>query len=301
MIDVKSAIVHMDAVISYLSYISTKKDRCYKKTIDHIIELGEKCQTALDLVHGISGQVNVSSNQTDDCLSDRLAYLEGQLQTILGQSPSMEEVTDSADTSVPELEPVVIDSKSKKQEISNCGKILHKVATAEHVCVESHTCAELLNLWYTKRFFELDTSTCSFKYNISQISEWFEYIVLAYGKSVYTNTESEFVSEFQFWCNSLSIADGKDRKYPLPYCVFSVVRNCKSDDITLASLVLWDMLCDRGLDELASPQFSAIHVHRDALTQRCKKLNKYLLALHEDYKQSEDVFIHSNLTRKEGM
>ena len=293
MIDVKSANAHLDAVIRYLEHMRDRKDTCYQKTIDQISELSDKCNEALELIHDITGLSRSTISESSDTLSARIDNIEKQLSLLI-ESPEMSqhsETVKSPDT--------IIDSKSKKRDISNCGKLLARVAKTDFTCPQAQTCAELLHLWYDCRFFHLDKSVSSFKYNVLQISEWIQDIVIAYGKSVYSGKEVEFVSEFQHWCNSLSTSDGKDRKYPLPYCVFSVVKDCKSSDMTLTALVLWDMLLDVGLNELGPPNFSAIHISSEDLVVKCRSINKYLLALYEDYKVSDEVYTCSNLSRKE--
>lgn len=179
-------------------------------------------------------------------------------------------------------------------DIQRCMMILESMRSTQHSLDQLDECIEILHSWFSKRIVQLDPNTSSFRYRESQISNWIESIVIAYGNSVYDNTQTSFLSNFNTWCNSLSV---KDIKYPLPYCVHEQVIKVPSGNISLTSLVLWDMLWDNGFQQITRSSDSAIVIKSDMIYEKCLKYNPYVLTIYSRYDEDSSVLMDSNLVK----
>lgn len=179
-------------------------------------------------------------------------------------------------------------------DIQRCMMILENMKSTQHSLDQLDECIGILHSWFSKRIVQLDPNTSSFRYRESQISSWIERIVIAYGNSVYDDTQTMFLSSFNTWCDSLST---KDIKYPLPYCVHEQATKVPAGNISLTSLVLWDMLWDNGFQKITKSSDSAIVIKSDMIYENCLKYNPYVLTIYSRYDEDSSVLIDSNLIK----
>lgn len=238
--------------------------------------------TILEYIEDLNSNDKKLYSKTRQSLSD----IRDKCNTI---SKSLNELLDKDDSSNRS------DSSNIKTEIYRAGRVLFNLYKLNLPSKDVHICFELLYTWYNARILNLHTSISSFRYNINQISNWISLIVISYSKHLHDGDSDEFVNNFISWCEDLKCDDGKDRKYPLPYEIFQLTKDFKPSNITITSLVLWDILWDNGLSKFADKPFKHIKLTRDDVKLISKNYNNHSLSLYDDYKTNPEVLEYTKL------
>lgn len=272
MISSSAAKVHAEKLLKYIEDISHTNP--YSNTQRDLVDILGLCQDIMASTKEILDRCNVP---VDPIVCDR------SHESVCNGEECQEESTVNETNS----------ASVRRYEISSFERILLDMLTKDLQVVEAKECAELLLLWYSKRFLNDSQKLSKFRYNIDQIKNWIHSIVLAYGQSIRDGTTAEFTEKFFAWCNELDDVTSSASKYPLPYLVYELHKNRKDSDMSAPALVIWDILYDVGLKRVNELNFQHIVFQRDDIKDLCEKVCPRVAYWHEDYRSRDDGFLLS--------
>ena len=153
-------------------------------------------------------------------------------------------------------------------------------------------CSKLIWLWYEARFSHSSELHPNFRYNIRRLKDWLLSIVILYGKYHESGDTYKYIQMFHSWINDLD--KPKYDKYAVPYEVYSVSRNVSSSDLTLTSLVIWDVLKDFGYSELFKFGGELVPKEED-IYDICADKNPSVLDRYRNYQFDRSIISECNL------
>lgn len=296
--DIYSAESYMKKLLEYVTEVNEVKPNMYQKSKDRLKDLATTCTKVVSIIAEIL---------QDEALKqvDR-EFTESNQNEIYSMIASMESQLSDLKSFVnydSEQEIAPISSKSKippqvrRQAMSYYGKILNQMAQSNTGNEIVNDCASLLWRWFDERFFQTPKSHPAFRYNIRRIPNWVCDIVLGYSLSVSQGTVSEFVDEFNTWCDTLNTTEAGDR-YAVPYSVYKVKQLAELQLTDCTPVVLWDILLDSRLRSLCGLDPSELYLQEDMMYQKCGNINPSCLDNYVNYQ--EDITILERCNLKEG-
>lgn len=157
------------------------------------------------------------------------------------------------DANLPEIEKQESLQINLKQRMQAYNEIISELPENCKIYPEAKVCATMLYKWMSVRFYsdkKLKTG-----YKISRFPEWIENFVIAYGLNLYKNTLQEFLTSFDCWCDAVISGNNK---FIVPKQIYNFSTGLCVNDISITSLVIWDILYDSGLKELPNVNASAL-------------------------------------------
>lgn len=161
--------------------------------------------------------------------------------------------------------------------------------------VEAEKCADLIKLWFNKRFYggvRIETG-----YKLDRLHEWIENIVIEYSIHIRDGTVKEFESNFRLWCNNIS---DSGNKYIVPSSIFKHSKQLDPSAASLTGLVLWEILMNSGLSALSVMPLKQFGLRPNALYNRFTDIDysDKLIDQYVSYKLDESVLNLAKIHRK---
>lgn len=207
-------------------------------------------------VHELSSQVDYTISATNDATQNLLETILSKVNQIESNTQPLKpiELDSSLDSDICidvqsnidsdisiETSPVYGPSNaplrvpSRAECLPDFHKMFDEISLHDFGYSEVNSCAHMLSTWYKSRF-EVESDT--FRYSVSNISDWALGLVLHYGKCLENGTLDLFTKDFDSWISHLN----DNKSYPVPYNTYKLCKNPKQDEITLTAFVLWDFL-----------------------------------------------------------
>lgn len=299
--DIHSAEGHVKKLLTYVEELSQDKPKMYTTTKNKLKDLASTCQKIVHVVSTILEQEILDqpceefSHHTDNNVLRSLDLMESEILQI---RKFMSGDCIAQDNSVPERSNSTrkISSSCRKQIISRYGNILSDLTESCKYPVVSD-CAKLLSNWFDCRFLQTPKDGKGFNYNIRRLPFWITDIVIAYGKHVQSQTRIQFIQDFNNWCESL-VTDTHPNKYAVPYDIYQIDTNLMPSDMTLAAIVIWDVLFDSGLDHLCVEDGLDVYLSEDMLYKRCGEICPQILDDYRNYKDDNTILSECNLVNE---
>lgn len=311
--DVYTAKLQIEKLLEYVEHIADSKPRMYKKSKDRWKDIAVMCHQVISSISEIVQEEVMQSDEegsTFDRDSDILAAVVSmqkeidRLKQFVSYSlpPSSTESTDTSSITKTSYQPSKISKakipsqvrKSMLSEYISCMKSSVDKCKGEYI--EAEECLKLLHRWMYSRFFKSSEKFPNFRYNIRRIPMWVRDIVIVYGKHVSLGTSDEFVHKFNEWCDDLEYSENSTN-FSVPYEIYRVNKNPQTSDISLTSVVLWDILLDYGLSELCvSDDKYQLYLSENMMYDMCRELNPSELDMYVDYKSDTDILTKCNIS-----
>lgn len=247
-------------ISKHLDTMLTERPRVYRKTLSRYKNLAI---LLLEIVDKICNLLQVESlvcsqdNEFDELSSIEIVDISKKIQEVHEKVNVIDNFTSRSSVSIdkepksisllpiPSAKNTKSESKNKmydnKYSITQFGSVLKEAVSIDFGYVEVNECASILNQWFECRF--LCSSNDNFKYSILQIPKWIAYIIIAFGKYRTEDNLEEFYTQFNGWCDS--IKTDPDNIYAIPYVVYQIMKEGSSEDFTVASLIISDILLDK--------------------------------------------------------
>lgn len=288
--DIYSAEVQVNKLLNYVKSLSDSKPRMYQKSKDRLRELANNCSQVVLVISEIlqdealvTDQDEFGSSNTND-FNAVLNSMESQIselrQFLSSPKPSAMNTTSS--------------TSAKKQAICTYKHCLSSLAHANIIVEEAEGCSRLLWDWFNCRFLE---GPSTFKYNMKRIPNWIRDIVVLYGYHLESETINTFVNSFYSWLSTISSGSNN---YAVPYEVFTFDTSPPASQMTLTSVVLWDILLDYGLRDICSDSSSELFPSEDCVYSLVGSLNGSVMDPYQNYNYDKSILSVCNLTLKAG-
>lgn len=163
--------------------------------------------------------------------------------------------------------------------------------------VHADRCKHMLQLWFNNRFIWTKRTHKEFRYNLKSIPESIKKIVTFYGNAIRDHHDQESYQWFCDWCNGL-LNENTYTNYILPYDVYKLDI---SKEVSLISVVLWDLLMDMGLRSVChKPYDDGYYVPPGTMRMAClgngtDDMNHYI-----DYKTESSILQKCGLFQESG-
>lgn len=297
--DIYSAEGHVQKLLTYVEDLQNSKPKMYATTKCRLRDLASTCQKIVHLISNILEQeiLDESSNEFEQCTDinvikslDLMEREMVQLRKFVSGNQLTAVYPKSEHSSVSRQK---ISSSCRKRIISCYGSTLSDLTKSCPYPVVSD-CAKLLWNWFDCRFLQTSYPRSNFHYNIHRLPYWLCDIVIAYGKHIENGTQLQFIREFNSWCESL-VVSGQSNKYAVPYEIYQIDTNLMPSDMTLAAVVLWDVLFDNGLDHLCIKDSVDVYLSEDMLYKRCSEISSNLLDDYRNYKDDISILYECKL------
>lgn len=275
--DIHSAESHLDKVNEYLEDLMMNP-RIYSKTRDKLRHLSNELFRGIDLISKILMEESLSTEsgfeaKTESEFDSTIAEFELNSYETTQKAEELKQFISTSDIVAQQSK----DSYRKRSVISKYGRVLQQVATASSNSPTSVAdCAKVLSRWYNLRFFESAKHSNNFHYNIRQIKDWIEYVVIAYGSYISVGQVDVFFNIMNDWCDRLSTVP-QSVPYALPLDIFQKGKSTNKSTATDTAMCIWDMLFDLGLDELSNIDIDECKLSKFAICDRFSKYNPDLV------------------------
>lgn len=282
--DIYSAESHVKRLLSYVEGIADEKPRMYEKSKNRLRDLADTCnQVVLVISEILQDEVlNDDREEFEDTNSDVVELLDSMEDQLI----KLRQFTSSNPAETSSKSNQLNYRMDKKKIISEYRKWLMSASDNYLGCIYADECAEMLWTWFDTRFYKT-ISGSSFRYNMKKFPMWIRDFVVVYGKSVHDGSSEDFMNDFRHWISLIENTDARN-KFAVPYPVYQFGKNVDSGMLTLESVVLWDMLLDKGLMNLC---FLDNDLHLDEyciynlVGDKCpEELDKYV-----DYKHDPSI------------
>lgn len=282
--DIVSAEKHVRKLLEYVQSLKSSESTLYEKSKVRLRELSDTCSEVISTICEVLNDEVAEDDDTE--FSGDSRYLARQIDDMQKKLDDLKKFSDATQSrtekydSASSLKPIT--STEKKNAMTIISRCLNELP--DHYVVlkydQAKQCAELLRKWFHTRFFECSKD---FHYNIRNIKDWIQDIVLYYGYHLKSGDIDSAVSGFYNWLNLLY---DEHVPYALPYDVIS----CKDSDFcyTLDAAILWDILMDGGLDTLCSISPPVLAVSPESIYTACGEHNPSCLDNYAPYSIAVD-------------
>lgn len=271
--DIHSAESHLDKVNEYLEDLMMNP-RIYSKTKDKLRHLSDELFRGIDLISKILMEESLSTEsgfeaKAESEFDSAVAEFELHSYETTQKAEELKQFISASEAVAQQSK----DSYRKRSIISKYGRVLSQVAVASGNSPTSVSdCAKILSRWYNLRFFEAAKHSNNFHYNVRQIKDWIEYVVIAYGSYVSTGNVDTFFQIMNDWCDKL-MSTPQLIPYALPIEIFQLGRSTSKVNATDTAMCIWDMLFDLGLDSLSGQDMEDCKLSKFAICDRFSKYN----------------------------
>lgn len=285
--DINSAELQCKRLLSYVEEIANSSKKMYGKSKTRLKEVATTCSEVVRIIYNVledESLSNMDEQEFSQSTNPDIAKVLNDMQTELNRLKAF--VSTSSSIS----EPSSVSTSTRKQVLINYSNVLKRLSESSISIKCADRCAKLLQRWFSTRF-EI-TAHSDFHYNIRRWPDWLRDIVVVYGYNVANNTEDQFISKFNYWCDS--IQQNSNSKYAVPYFIYTFNRYHDPAQFTLTSVVLWDILLDSGLADLCTPD-DDLYPFEDSVYRLCGDCNPSVLDKYTDYKLNSQLLTECKL------
>lgn len=271
--DIYTAEIQIERLLKYVTDLAASHPTLYAKSKVRWQGVADKCEQISDKISELAGPGLTGKDLSDQYMSD------------IQQSSNSFSLSKDAR---PTLNTNKIPKDHRKSVMSKYITVLSEMYATSTGYIEVDQCIELLYNWMSTRFFSSIRQGVEFRYNIRRICYWLYDIVIVFGKHLDNGTLSEFLSEFEEWCEGIC-QSSNTTQFAVPYEVYKVNRNIESEDITLSAAVIWDVLLDHGLSQLCQKDTYGLFPEENGIYNICVQHSPDVLDKYVNYKLDESV------------
>lgn len=298
--DVYTAKIQIQKLLEHVEGIADSRPKMYKKSKERWKEIADMCGQVVKVISQIVREGALESDEDNfegsvplellQTLRDMQSELSGlrQFVTYSPDNPVIETSSTSLTTATK------IPNAQRKAMLNEYLITLRSYQTTPSEYVQVDECARLLYKWFEHRFFKSIETSPQFRYNIRRIPTWIYDIVLAYSKHLMLGTVDQFVEDFDNWCDSLLVSPCR---FAVPYDIYKIDNDLKSEDVTLVAAVLWDMLIDSGLSNICKNDDYGLYLSESAIYDICKEKNFSVLDHYANYKCDPSIILRCNIQK----
>lgn len=211
---------HAQAVLDYLKIVKEQDRTLYASTVSKYDKLNEMLNECVDEVESLL--YPKYSSKVEELRNDNI-----QSQTEDSNSKDGDIVQESDSTTLDVVQ--AKNSNSKKIMKSYFAKF--KSLPVDMLSVSSNKsvlyCADILSKWFNARFSVKQGTTSKFKYSVSKINTWIDWMIVAYGLSYSKYEQDKFTNQFNDWLETVN------DKTMLQYPVFEQVSDINKSDMSI--------------------------------------------------------------------
>ena len=268
---------------AYIKDLADNKPKMYQKSRTRLKELAEVSKDIVVLLSDIlqdealaEDTVEFGSDVSITSVLDDMQNQINQIRSFTGGTTTKPAKSESTSTG------------SKKQIMRDYRTVMEKISDVDfkYDCVSK--CAKLLWDWFNARFI-LTVHNTGFKYNMKRFPIWIRNIVVMFGRAIHDNTYLDFYTKFHIWIANLVDNPESENKYAIPYDVYEFEKSMKPEDMTLESVVLWDILVDGGLSELCTQSTDDLYLNDDSVYNLCSEKNPSVLDDYANYVEHPEI------------
>lgn len=310
--DIHSAMMHMHSVKSYIENLNASDAKVYSKTKKKLTDLSSDMLQCVRMISEIlnetaldNDETGILSHTTQEIDSDILRLSEDMSNTVSKFEeldhfnhilPTLDDFDvdvfeqDSDDYVLPVTPVSAIANttvKQRKYVVKTYGDVLKILPSRLTNYPDAKLCAELISRWYRIRFFESQTG--NYYYNIKNIPMWVRNIVLAFGTHLEHGTIDKFCTDFDGWLSAIQQPESKQSKYSVPYDVYALGITIKKSDVSLTSVVLWEILYDNGMKALSNSKLEDCSLQSETMYNLCTKYDPSIMEQYEYYQDSKSI------------
>lgn len=294
--EIYDAEAHLKKLFTYVEELADSRPYMYKKSKDRLRAIADTCNQVVHLISTILQdetftQEDAEFEQTSN--SEILAFIssmESEL-TKLKQFSGAQDVA----AALPEAESKnKLSSTQRKQAMKSYLEVLKLLPNRCNID-KGKECAKLIQSWFETRFIDTISIHPGFRYNIRRVPRWILCIVVAYSKHVEEGDESNFLSEFYSWIADVKSPDS-DNNFSVPYEIYQLDREITANDLTLTSVIIWDILMNSGLLRLTNLYPIELSLSEDAVYDLCKQLSPQTLDKYVNYISDKSILRKCNMT-----
>lgn len=245
--DIYTAEIQIKKLLKYVEDIQARSPNMYRKSKDRLRELASNC---IQVVHVISDILEDQTLGVDDVefsghsnMSDIYKMIDSMESEVMKMKQFVGYTSNSGSS---DNSKSVLTREGRIAILKTYHSVLEKCSSKSSGYIEVDNCMMMLWRWFDARFNKIKST--NFHYNLLNVPKWMVGIVSLYGKSVYDDSATSFSTQFTTWIDTLSSSD--IRQYAVPYDVYKFCSEPTESDVSLSSLVIWDILTDSGYDEL---------------------------------------------------
>ena len=288
--DIYGARKHLEALQEYVNSLTEKDSKMYQTTKNRLKELSLMCQNIVTTISNILQEELLESDEEEFENKENLDVLRS-LEAMEQELARLKSFVGPA--AIPS-ESQTLTGKEKHNIIATYGDGLRSLSSTPTEYSSAAKCAKLLYTWFQCRFLKPNPE---FHYNIRNIKGWIRDIIIVYGNHIQSYSEDQFYDEFLRWCDAVNTGQ---TTYAIPYEVFQCSRGSPGQKVSLASLVLWDILFDMGLKNLCTASPNDAYLLEDSIYEKCYTTCPEVTDEYEHYKTHPDILSRTNIYRGGG-
>lgn len=223
----------LDKLVEANPRMYTKTKERYKKLAVELVSCAEKIIDLLD--------------------ENSLAYID-DAEEFAVSNPAVIDISDIS-SAVSRIsgkvnQSVAYDKDSARYTVRTYANLLSEFAEYDFGYIEVNDCFAAIWRWFDARFV---TYKRGFKYNLQQLPNWISNIILLYGMYRMHGLEyarSQMDATLDTWIAGLSSETSSN--WAVPYPVHKFNKECNSEDYTMYSVIVNDILYDKCLHRLSA-------------------------------------------------
>ena len=289
--------LHLKKLLAYVQDLAESKPNMYKKSKDRLKDISNTCNQVILLISDILQEELLNTADEDEFADMKSADISSCIDFAENEIDRLKKFssTDQSQHVDNNTHTVKIPSEYKKHIMAKYGNTFLAV---HEKCknTDAEELSDILCRWFRGRFLESLKMNPNFRYSIKKIPNWIYLIVVAYGKHVANYDKDVWSHNFQSWIDSITSEKSFDKSV-VPKDVYELSKGLKQDDLTLASVVVWDMLINSGLSEMCGKDDYGLMLDSDYIFNLCAKYNPSELDPYTDYREDPSVISLALLNR----
>lgn len=305
--DVYTAKIQIGKLLEYVENIADSRPKMYKKSINRWKEIAETCQQVVRVISEIVQEEILEDDIEDHVTSNTAHEIQSMIMYMKNEIDQIKDFVSYPSNTTPDIPKNIVsapnsNSKNKipkedrREAIAKYKDVLSKLPNKVKDYPSAYECAMLIWRWFDSRFMQSTQIHTQFRYNIRRIPNWIIDIVIVYSNHLIEGDSDEFIHSFNDWCDSL-LDPSSDCNFAVPYEVFKVDTDSDKSDVSLTSVVLWDILVDLGLSELCIEDSFNLYLSESALYDICANYNESILDDYKNYKVDNNILSKCNIVR----
>lgn len=278
--DMHMAEKHIKDLLVYVQTIESERPRMYSKSKKRLKELAEICKEVISTISVILEDEMLSVESEDEFESSNID-MKATLDTMESQLSQLRQFIHIEDNDLVSTSGKELTVSIRKRAFNAYRDCLYNLQQQSSPYVESKECSELLWSWYNMRFISNSPSS-TFRYNIRRFPNWLRDIVILFGYHHEEGDLDSFISGFYNWISELKSA--KSHNFAVPFEVYQFNKSPDKNKMTLSGVVLWDVLCDTGLNSICTDLSSDLYPSDDSVYNLVGDYNPDILEKYINYK-----------------
>lgn len=287
--DMRVAEKHIKDLLVYVQTIESQKPRMYSKSKKRLEELANICKEVVETISNILQDEVLAADQAVDAEDEFEASsidVKSALDSMEAKLLELRQFVHLDDLAVVNTTRQDITSSSKKRAFHAYKECLYTLQNYPSSYTEVVECSRLIWRWYDSRFIK-NSASSTFRYNIRRFPLWIRDIVVLFGYHHEIGDLSKFTSEFYSWISELE--SSKSHNFAVPFEVYHFNKNPDPNKMTLSGVVLWDMLCDNGLNSICTELSSDLYPSDDSVYNLVGDYNPDVLDHYTNYKVDSSI------------